>query len=270
MAMQNRFLSHLMALLCLLLLFMSGCKGKEESSISAEDILRGADSLAAERLKAAQNAETVSHDLLDEPEEISKPKAGKTKIESSKPLPKRVVNEPQDFATSNKGAAGEGIYAIQVNVFSLKRPAERLSEKLSGMGYHSYVAEVESPVQGLNGIQYRVRVGGFQTRNEARKCGEELNQKLGLDFWIDYRKNDNTTDNYSTSAPYQESWQATPPPSQPEFPQQQQTTYPPYEPEQPIEPTQPVEPEQPASPEPPVVREPENSTTPPSTEKFEF
>jgi hypothetical protein len=177
-------------LLCMIVL--AGCSNKEDSSISTEDILQGIDTGAANKLAAENRKETATTEEFDEPEELRKTASKeKMKTTTQKSMP------TTDAVTSSNKNKTDGPYTVQVNVYSLRRPAERLSEKLSALGYTAYVAEIEAPTPGLSGIQYRVRVGGFPTRPEAEKCGQELSEKLSLEYWIDYRKNDNTTENYS-------------------------------------------------------------------------
>ncbi|MBL8028844.1 MAG: SPOR domain-containing protein [Fibrobacteres bacterium] len=205
------------ALFMIAILVLSfGCKKKEESTISAEEIIKGMDSLATTK---KENTEIAANETFDEPEELSSAK----KVTQNEALTKAVsepVKETEKVKTEpvvqqkkpettvpNVPASAngytftpDGYYTLQVHVYSMRQPAEKLSEKLSQLGYRSYVAEIESPQPQLSGIQYRVRVGAFRTRAEAEKCGQEIKEKLTLDYWIDYRKNDNTTENYSTSA----------------------------------------------------------------------
>jgi len=183
-------MKKVIALSLLTLLAATGCKKKSESSISAEDIIKDMDSLALNKTGNAPAAGATSEEF-DEPEELRKPaKAAPPAAAASSSVTK---------FSSEYSFVENGRYTLQVNVYSLRRPAERLSEKLTKMGYVSYVAEIESPLPQLSGVQYRVRVGGFATRSEAEKCGQELTEKHSLEYWIDYRKNDNTTENYSTT-----------------------------------------------------------------------
>jgi len=74
-------------------------------------------------------------------------------------------------------AAGKDVqqapWAIQVNAFPHERDAQNLIQKLKKKGYDAYV--VSADVQGR--IWYRVRVGNFATRQEARTMQEELKTK---------------------------------------------------------------------------------------------
>ena len=63
-----------------------------------------------------------------------------------------------------------------MNAFPLERDAQSLSQKLKKKGYDAYV--VSANIQGRT--WYRVRVGNFATRQEARALQEVLKTKEKL------------------------------------------------------------------------------------------
>ena len=73
-------------------------------------------------------------------------------------------------------AVRQGSWAIQVNAFPVERDAQSLSQKLKKKGYDAYV--VSANIQGRT--WYRVRVGNFATRQEARALQEVLKTKEKL------------------------------------------------------------------------------------------
>jgi hypothetical protein len=105
-----------------------------------------------------------------------------------------------------------GPYVLQVSTVRSKKLADKVASKLEGMGFPSYVAEVQSPTPSLPGTFFRVRVGGFSSGPSARAFGESTLKDAGFDFWVDKRANDNvgidgsgmgsSGASYSGSAPY--------------------------------------------------------------------
>ena len=70
----------------------------------------------------------------------------------------------------------EGGWTVQVNAYPDEKTAQRLVERLKEKGYDAYM--VVSNVKGRT--WYRVRVGRFATRDEAKKAQEELQTKENL------------------------------------------------------------------------------------------
>ncbi|MBL8149739.1 MAG: zinc-ribbon domain-containing protein [Blastocatellia bacterium] len=67
-----------------------------------------------------------------------------------------------------------GKYTVQAGASPSEAEAKSLSNRLKSLGIDSYVIRADL---GNKGIWYRVRTGGFQTQEEARKVLEKLNQK---------------------------------------------------------------------------------------------
>ena len=71
-------------------------------------------------------------------------------------------------------------YELQVGFESEKYRAEEFISRLKNLDFQARMKYFrDSSKKG-----YRIRVGGFQTRQEAQAIGENLKQK-GFDFWID-------------------------------------------------------------------------------------
>ena len=69
-------------------------------------------------------------------------------------------------ALPERAAAG---YTVQVGAFGARAAADALRARLAASGHDAYVAEGEPP-----GARYRVRVGAYATRDEARLAARRL------------------------------------------------------------------------------------------------
>ena len=67
--------------------------------------------------------------------------------------------------------AGEGQYAVQLASFPDIRIAKEMEESLKSKTYPAYVETVDLPGKGT---WYRVKVGGFTTKDEAKRCGNDI------------------------------------------------------------------------------------------------
>ena len=78
----------------------------------------------------------------------------------------------------------DGEFTVQVAVYSdVLKAGERVAE-LSALGYPAYV--IPQP----DGKGFRVRIGYFRTREDARAFGDIFSEDHGADFWIDRRVNE--------------------------------------------------------------------------------
>lgn len=97
----------------------------------------------------------------------------------------RPKSAPQAVKTSMKPAvlhpAASGHYAIQVASFSEKKGADTLAQKLKKKGFNSYVVAGEVPQKGR---WYRVRVGSYSNRDEAKKAGDRIHSSERLNFFV--------------------------------------------------------------------------------------
>ena len=82
------------------------------------------------------------------------------KAEAARPEPKKAEEKPakKSFATDGKG------FYVQVLATSSERNAEKLVRELSAKGYPAYKVSVSQKA----GTLWRVRVGNYATRDEAR------------------------------------------------------------------------------------------------------
>lgn len=103
------------------------------------------------------------------------------KVSPQKP---KVISKPAVRAKSNKAASPvyadahidaapvkEGRYTVQIASFPQARFAHEMEGKLKSKSYPAYVQKTDIPGKG---IWYRVRVGHFGTKEEARKYGDTM------------------------------------------------------------------------------------------------
>lgn len=113
---------------------------------------------------------------ISEPEKAAKPveKAAEQTVKEAK-APAREA-PPSEVSEQASKKTQEAVWAVQVNAFPQERDANRLAKRLKDKGYDAYVALKE--IKGKT--WYRVRVGHFTTRDEAKSLQEELRAKENL------------------------------------------------------------------------------------------
>jgi cell division septation protein DedD len=97
-------------------------------------------------------------------------KAAPAKKEPAKPPPKKKIASKTEPKPSGK------VYTIQAAAFKVAKDADRLVAQLKKKGHPAY--RTISKVEG-KGIWFRVRVGEYKSRNDARRTLEKL-KKTGL------------------------------------------------------------------------------------------
>jgi cell division protein FtsN len=149
------------------------------------------------RKNTAQLPKTVSTPVLkdttdifdefykDEAASKSTPEKTSGKTFSTVSSSKKKISVPSGQIVEN------GPYVLQVSTVRSKKLADKVASQLEGMGFPSYVAEVQSPTPSLAGTFYRVRVGGFSSGPSARAFGESTLKDAGFEFWVDKKANDN-------------------------------------------------------------------------------
>jgi cell division septation protein DedD len=112
-----------------------------------------------------ESADPISQELE------SHKKAGEEKVQEEKiksqPTAKPKVESPKPTATSQS----QNVYWIQVGAYSSQQNANTLVEGYKGKGYNAIVIE---PSQTDRRKFYRVRLGGYPTREQAEKARDEL------------------------------------------------------------------------------------------------
>jgi len=126
-------------------------------------------------------------DITLKAEEI--PEAVARQVSLPGPESREPVEEPVPVATNGSqrdftGSRAVGL-AIQIAAFQTRQNAEGLQAKLQGAGFTAYV--VETDVLPGSARYYRVRVGPFDTREEARGVASNVRSRFPReipDFWI--------------------------------------------------------------------------------------
>ena len=76
----------------------------------------------------------------------------------------------------------EGRFTVQVAAWRSRTKADKMVSWLKENQYEAYVERVDLPQAG---IYYRVRIGPFATKNEARALGDLLKGSYVADYWVD-------------------------------------------------------------------------------------
>ncbi|MFQ5781313.1 MAG: SPOR domain-containing protein, partial [Nitrospiria bacterium] len=87
------------------------------------------------------------------------------------------MKEPRRASTPPSKSAAKK-YAVQVASFSKKKGADGLAEKLRKRGFDAYVVSQEIPQKGR---WYRVRIGHYSSRAEAKKVADRIRKAEKLD-----------------------------------------------------------------------------------------
>ena len=85
--------------------------------------------------------------------------------------------KPSSKVIETAGAGASSVrYTVQVGAFRQQPMAEEMIAKLNKKGHDAYLMVAQLP----DGMTYRVRVGKFATREEAKRAAEGLAAKEGL------------------------------------------------------------------------------------------
>ncbi len=146
-------------LLCLVTLLAFGCAKKQEDASKIEQEMLG------------QDGEAVDTPAVTEPE----PDVMATAEEAdATAMP---VEEESTYEVDYGGATG---YTVQVAACESLEYAQYLMDKYTRRGYEPTLSATEKDGQ----TYYRVRLGSFETRNEAVLFHDELKDKYSLEGWL--------------------------------------------------------------------------------------
>lgn len=74
-----------------------------------------------------------------------------------------------------------GGFTVQVGAGTNEVNADYLAEKFINRGYEAFITRVYID----DVLHYRVRVGNYETFEQAKEIGMEIKDKYSIDFWID-------------------------------------------------------------------------------------
>lgn len=144
-----------------------GAQGKEEMTFY-DTLSKAPPTQLAE--KAAEKAPPAPSPTKEKPSVEKAPAVTEAKKEA--PAQKASKVEP----AKTDAAQREGPWTVQINAYPNDRDAKELAKKLKDKGYDAYVTSTK--VKGRT--WYRVRVGHFDTREQAQQLQETLKQKENL------------------------------------------------------------------------------------------
>lgn len=96
----------------------------------------------------------------------------------SRPLPEATPRTTPAVA-AGRNSGGDGV-VIQVFSSPEQEQAERIQGRLSRGGHKAFL----SPVEVAGRTMYRVRIGPFNSRDEAQKVAEQVRKGYKLDTWV--------------------------------------------------------------------------------------
>jgi cell division septation protein DedD len=115
-----------------------------------------------------ESADPISQELE------SHKKAGEDKAQPEKVTAKQVVKPKVESSKPAPSSQRQNVYWIQVGAYSSQQNANTVVEEYKGKGYNAIVIE-PSPTDRRK--LYRVRLGGYATREQAEKARDELAQQ---------------------------------------------------------------------------------------------
>lgn len=114
---------------------------------------------------------------------------GKTDLPASKAVP--VVKSLEPSPESAVPTFSEnGRFVVQVACAASGNEAEAIASRFKQKGFPVYVVEVRGISLDMDGLYYRVRIGGFDGYSEAAAFGKKFIRPEGYDFWVDRKSND--------------------------------------------------------------------------------
>jgi len=151
-----------------IIVFLLGVSvGKKQARIVEETQLanKPAEQITQEKpVPQKESAETIDKELASHKKaQEDKLKEEKVKIETAKPKVEK--SKPQPVAQE------QNLFWIQVGAFSSPQNANSVAETYRGKGYNSIVLD---PLPTDKKKIYRVRLGGYPTREQAEKARDEL------------------------------------------------------------------------------------------------
>jgi len=160
--------------------------GTGEAVVTNEYLFKISPSAMAEISVDSRLAETEEVEETVTAEELPTPESPAEKITPPPPT-SAVKNEAKPVKkTAPKVealASVEGRFTIQIYSESTLREAEEKMDDLRKLGYDAYIQKAH--FEKTDELWYRVRVGAFNSRVEAKKGAAEINAKTGRVSWVD-------------------------------------------------------------------------------------
>ncbi|MCK5553395.1 MAG: SPOR domain-containing protein [Deltaproteobacteria bacterium] len=117
--------------------------------------------------------------LKKEPPPKMRGKQSSSKESQAATAPKKSPSEGE--RSSLKSVSRDGPFTVQVGSFARREQAENLAQHLKGKGYVAYVTS--QVISGM-GRMYRVRIGHYQTLDEAEREAKHIRKREKLPTYI--------------------------------------------------------------------------------------
>ena len=147
------------------------------------------------KISSSAMAEISVGSRLAETEEVEETVTAK-ELSTPEPTAKKITSPPPTSAAKNEAkpvkktvpkvkalAAVEGRFTIQIYSESTLREAEEKMDGLRKLGFDAYIQKAH--FEKTDELWYRVRVGAFNSRIQAKKAAAEIKAKTGLVSWVD-------------------------------------------------------------------------------------
>ena len=157
-----------------------------EAVVTNEYLFKISSSAMAEISVGSRLAETEEVEETVTAQELPTPEPPAKKITSPPPT-SAVKNEAKPIKKTAQKiealASVEGRFTIQIYSESTLREAEEKMDGLRKLGFDAYIQKAH--FEKTDELWYRVRVGAFNSRIEAKKASAEIKAKTGLVSWVD-------------------------------------------------------------------------------------
>ncbi len=134
-------------------------------------------------------------DEVHRPEVVEKKTVVEEEIKETRPVERRVERSDADkkslssdelASTTDSSvirvkSSDNARYSVQVGSYPNMKEATRVIEKWKGKGYPAYMMIADIPDRGR---WYRVRLGGFETRNDASRYMKELKSRESVEALV--------------------------------------------------------------------------------------
>ncbi len=181
------------------MMYKAGMFGSKHESqpqqVSMQPVDTTAMTASPDTMLAAQQTETPPAQVIEEPkkeqqmaskteEPKSKPKS-KAKHEAAPEKKREIKTEPKhEVAMPVKQPAGSGNYTIYAGSYTSKNTANEEAGRWNEAGYQAFVNESS----GKKGTMYRVCVGRYPTKDQAKQQAEKLKDAFESGYWVDVIK----------------------------------------------------------------------------------
>ena len=136
-----------------------------------------------------EDIEVISSSSFEEVDNTSSPasKLEDKKEELAKGEDESLEKEPQvvssKLSTENTSEVPKKRFSLQICSFRDRLKAEKIVEELKREGYPGYVVSKDL---GEKGVWFRVRIGEFETKEEAEEIAQKVKQEYKDSFIVSY------------------------------------------------------------------------------------